>query len=186
VIILLIFVILFFYIILKSPESGGNKQTDINYIFKTYDLFYADQKNKKFSEDVIISKILISEKYNLRGKPDFIFKHKKKPNLLLPVELKSGSIKDAKEPHYGDMMQLVAYFLIIEDCFGVVPPEGMIAYKDRIFVIKNVPEIRKMLLDIIEDMEYMLETGEGDVKPSFVKCRYCMCRGTVCEFCKTS
>ena len=38
--------------------------------------------------------------------------------MLMPVEIKSGSIKSEPLPHMGDLMQLAAYFVILEEEYG--------------------------------------------------------------------
>jgi CRISPR-associated exonuclease Cas4 len=99
------------------------------------------------------------------------------------VELKSGSISDDEiMPHQGDLIQLAAYFLIIEDVYGIRPKEGRLVYKNKMFIIKNTKKIRRLVEDTIDEMRQMLETGQAECEPSFVKCRYCLCRGTVCEY----
>jgi len=125
------------------------------------------------------SKLLHSEKYNLRGKPDFIFKSIV-TGRLVPIELKSG--KAAEMPRHGDIMQLAAYFLIIEDTMERRPKKGYLRYKDAMFKIKNTARLRKAVTTIMNEMRQMLVTGEGAANPSFVNCRYCAANGTVCEF----
>ena len=124
-------------------------------------------------------KMLRCEKHNLRGKPDYIFR-----NIItgrfVPMELKSGQVDDA--PHHGDLMQLAAYFLIIEDAMGVAPKKGYLRYKNAMFKVKNTVRLRKALLNVVADMRKMLVTGEGQANPSFVNCRYCVAKDTVCEF----
>ena len=124
-------------------------------------------------------KLLRSEKHNLRGKPDFIFKNML-TGRLVPMELKSGEIADT--PRHGDIMQLAAYFLIIEEAMGVRPKKGYLRYKNAMFKIKNTARLRRALLAVVADMRQMLATGEGQANPSFAHCRYCAANGTVCEF----
>ena len=69
-------------------------------------LIYTDQKVKRKKEDVIYSKILYCEEYELKGKPDFIFKNIF-TGMLIPVELKSGSIGNEPYPRKGDLMQQI-------------------------------------------------------------------------------
>lgn len=144
-----------------------------------YKTIYSDTKDK-FSGKDVKSNILDSEKYGLRGKPDYIFKSKFSKSLI-PIELKSGSVKDEKRPYQGDLMQLVAYFLIIEDVYGIRPRQGRIIYKDAMFIVKNSYSLKRELLSTVASMRKMLVTGEGEARPSFIKCRYCICNGTVCE-----
>ncbi len=130
------------------------------------------------------NKLLISEKYDLQGKPDYIFQ-----TLLggayIPVELKSTKLKDNQHhPNEGDLMQLAAYFLIIEDVYGKRPKQGRLIYKNRMFIIKNTKSIRNQVNKYLKEMRQMIKTGKGAALPSFPKCRSCVCRGTVCEWCE--
>lgn len=124
-------------------------------------------------------KILTSHYHNLRGRPDVIFSRFLTGGLL-PMEIKSGEAKDM--PYYGDVMQLVAYFVIIEEVFGRKPRKGFLRYCNAMFVIKNSKKRRKELLQTVQDMRRMLETSQGTAAPSFVRCRHCVARDTVCEF----
>ncbi len=156
--------------IIKKPE---------HFNIPKYNVFYQDSSSE--DEDVITSKMLYSEKYNLKGKPDYILKHKSAEKYI-PIELKSGKIKDALEPHEGDFLQLITYFIIIEEEFGYRPKYGKIMYSDYMFIIKNKAKYRKKLLRVIKEMRYMLKTGKAKgVVPTFSKCRYCICNNTVCE-----
>jgi len=124
--------------------------------------------------------LLYYERHNLRGKPDYVYRNifTRRP---VPMELKSRELKE-DAPQYSDLMQLVAYFLITEDAMGLRPRVGYLRYKNAMFKIKNTLRLRKELLGIIADMRQMLETGEGQANPSFVNCRYCVAKETVCEF----
>ena len=100
------FVLLFFlwlreqcWILRKRKKRQG---------FLGYKLIYADQKGNKKEKD--FGKLLYSKKYDIQGKPDYIFQ-KRLGNAIIPVEIKSGSIKDDNFPHPGDRMQLATYFL---------------------------------------------------------------------------
>lgn len=148
-----------------------------------YALVYADQKQgKKHEED--FGKLLYSAKYELQGKPDYVFQS---PILkkIVPVELKSGSIGEEELPHHGDLLQLGAYFLILEDVYGQKPPFGRIVYQDYMFEIKNTAKVRNEVLSTMKEMRDMLQYGVGKAKPSFATCRPCVCNGTVCQFSET-
>ena len=171
-VVIVIFVIVLF-VIKKKPEIiKTSPELDI----PGYELIYTDQKGD-FGSDVAVSKILFSPKYNLRGKPDFIFAKK---NNFIPVEVKSGSGKNLEAPRRGDLMQLGAYFLLIEDIYGFAPVEGRILYKDALFIINNGRELKKEVLNVIEQMKNIGDRPP-DVYGSFAKCRNCVCRGTVCD-----
>lgn len=121
--------------------------------------------------------LLKSEKHDLRGKPDLVFQSRF-TGRPTPMELKSGEVE--KGPHYGDVMQLVAYFVIVEEAMGKRPKRGFLRYKNAMFVVKNSGRRRRELFGILADMRKMLETGEGSANPSFVRCRHCLARDTVC------
>ncbi len=143
-----------------------------------YKIIYTDQKIGR-ENNVVKSRLLKSEKFGLQGKPDFIYK-----NIfgkIIPVELKSGKIKDGNLPHIGDMMQLATYFIIIEEVYGKKPRFGNLIYKDYMFKIKNTKGIRKEVIKTVDRMNDMLNSGKGEASCEFVKCRYCLCKG-VCEF----
>ncbi|WP_306530808.1 hypothetical protein, partial [Anaerotignum lactatifermentans] len=74
----------------RRPHLQKQPRKDI---MPGFTLIYADQKQSgKKSEG--FGKLLYSAKYNLQGKPDYIFK-KRLGSAIVPVELKSGAIKDA-------------------------------------------------------------------------------------------
>lgn len=152
-----------------------------------YHLFYTDNSLDRINKNVIYNKLLISEKYNLQGKPDFIFTNLTKSKYI-PVELKSGTIGESSFPKDGDLLQLAAYFLIIEDLYSYRPRTGRLVYKDCMFIVKNTRKIRKSVINTMNTMEKMLETnqlqGNTFEKASFNHCRHCICRGTVCKYCK--
>lgn len=135
-------------------------------------MIYCDEKGVK---------LLVAPESNLKGKPDFIFKTWFLGRYI-PFEIKSAVIKD-EEPHYGDLMQLVAYFLIIEEVYGKRPPYGKLVYANKTFKVRNTRALRQELNDIVFEMRKLLE-GEScpQAEPSFVKCRNCICKYTVCEW----
>jgi CRISPR-associated exonuclease Cas4 len=167
-----------FFLVSRKPEIKVKRPK--HGVFGAY-IIYTDQKEKYKDHDIEYGKILHSEKYKLQGKPDYIFQ-KKLSRDLIPVELKSGTINENDiKPHEGDMMQLAAYFLIIEDVYNKKPKEGRLIYSNYMFIIKNTWRLRRKTKQILAEMRDMLKTGEQNVNPSFIKCRYCICRETVCE-----
>ncbi len=175
-----IYLLAIFIVLLLLARSFSNDivKRKESFNIPNYKIFYQDSSSD--DKSVIESKLLFSEKYNLKGKPDYILKHKNLDKYI-PIELKSGKIKDAIEPHEGDFLQLITYFIIIEEEFGYRPKYGKIMYSDYMFIIKNKSKYRKKLLKVIKDMRNMLRTGKASCQPSFNKCRYCICNNTVCE-----
>ncbi|MBO8434065.1 MAG: CRISPR-associated protein Cas4 [Tyzzerella sp.] len=166
-----------------SLKTATIKKKKSSLIMAGYKLIYTDQKTDFKEKNVEYGKILHSEKYDIQGKPDYIFK-KVVSNDIVPFELKSGSIGDKDYPHKGDLLQLASYFIIIEDVYGVRPKFGKLVYKDYMFIVKNTKSIRKEVLKTVDSMRSMMKNGKGSANPSFANCRYCVCRGTVCEYCK--
>lgn len=174
--------LLILLLLVKNAKPNIQKLTARDDV-RGYSLIYADQKKgKRHEED--FGKLLYSAKYELQGKPDYVFQNPITKKIV-PVELKSGVIDEADLPHHGDLLQLGAYFLILEDVYGQKPPFGRIVYQDYMFEIKNTAKIRNEVLGTMKEMRDMLQYGVGKAKPSFATCRPCVCNGTVCEFSET-
>ena len=180
--ILIIVCLLLFLLLVKNAKPKIQKLTARDDV-RGYSLIYADQKQgKKHEED--FGKLLYSAKYELQGKPDYIFQNPITKKIV-PVELKSGEIDEEELPHHGDLLQLGAYFLILEDVYGHKPPFGRIVYQDYMFEVKNTEKIRNEVLSTMKEMREMLQYGVGKAKPDFAHCRPCVCNGTVCQFSET-
>ena len=148
---------------------------------KGYKVIYSDQKQVELiGEGVEYGKVLRNEELDISGKPDYIFQHKNGEMLI--AELKSGDISKKDEPYFGDLMQLAAYFAIAEEHYGERPTYGFIVYNDYMFRVANTRKLRRTLKGVLKDMRDMLKDGEAHPASSFVKCRNCMCNGTVCEY----
>ncbi len=148
-----------------------------------YRIVYTDQKESRKKDDIVYSTLLYSLKYDIQGKPDYIFQNNISRRLI-PVEIKSGSIGDNDSPHKGDLLQLAAYFLIIEEVYGRRPKAGRLMYRDYMFEVKNNRAIRREVKKTLSQMRRMLKSGRAAVNPSFALCRHCICNNTVCEFCE--
>ena len=157
------------------------KKTDYN--MKLCRMIYDDNSNGIKDDSVETGRLLYSEKLDIQGKPDFVFMHSITGHII-PVEIKSGSIKDEYRPHDGDLMQLACYFAIAEEEFGRKVKYGKIIYKDYMFKVKNTKHLRKKLVNTVKHMRGMLEGNAEKAYPDYLKCRHCVCAGTVCEFCK--
>lgn len=172
------FLVLLFFLKNRGPDI---QKTPFQERMVGYRLIYADQKDCVQTEGK--QKLLFSSKYNLQGKPDYIYQ-KRWGKGLLPLEEKSGKIGENEFPHPGDLMQLTAYFLLIEETYHSRPAKGYLRYRDGMFCVKNTAKRRREAIRTMEEMRKMLKTGKGEPNPSFVHCRYCLCNGTVCEFCE--
>ena len=143
-------------------------------------LIYSDERGRR-RRGVVYSKLLRAEASELTGKPDMIYR-KTIGRGLMPVELKSGRIKNADAPHEGDLLQLAAYFVIIEEAYGVRPRLGRLVYDDGAFRVRNTHALRVKLAETLARMRYMLAAGEDaeTANSDFATCRYCLCKQTVC------
>lgn len=171
--------LLIFVILLRCTRHPHLQKKRVRHTMFGYTLLYADQKRNGRKQENF-GKLLYSEKYDLRGKPDYIFR-RICSRRIVPVELKSGSIGSDLLPHYGDYLQLCAYFLLLEDVYGVRPKYGWLKYRDYMFFIRNTKKVRKEVLRTMQDMRDMLNHGAKSPKGNFVKCRHCICNGTVCH-----
>lgn len=174
-----LFLVILIFLVIRNFSKIELKKTKIKFNEKRYKIFYQDSKSS--DENIITNRLLVSKKYGLKGKPDFILRHNKK-DLYIPIELKSGNIKDEIEPHLGDFLQLITYFILIEDEFGKKPKYGKLIYNDYMFIVPNTNKYKKQLLMTLKDMRALLKTGQADnCSTSFIKCKNCLCNNTVCE-----
>ena len=144
----------------------------------TYKLIYTDENTIKKKKGVTYGAILKSEKYDITGKPDYIYK---KGKNYYPIELKSASLGKNKKPRKKDLMQLAVYFLIIEEVYGKTK-KGKIIYKDAMVIVKNNNGLKSQIKQTLKEMREMLHTGEQQANPSYINCKNCVCKNTVCEW----
>ena len=125
-------------------------------------------------------KLLVSEELDLQGKPDYIFETWFRRKYI-PFEIKSGRAKE-DEPHEGDLMQLLAYFLLIEEVYGKRPPYGKLVYNNKTFKVRNTLKHRMMVKNTLKEMRRLLN-GQGQTRETknYLKCKNCICQYTVCE-----
>jgi CRISPR-associated exonuclease Cas4 len=103
--------------------------------------------------------LLHSENLNICGKPDYLLKDRR--GNLIPVEVKSGYAPDGDRPYDSHLMQLAAYFLLVEDALDCIPPYGFIRYRDRTLQVDNNDELRERLFDVIDQMRALLMQGSA-------------------------
>lgn len=94
-------------------------------------------------------KPLISRKYGLVGKPDYVVVVRKgRRKLTIPVEVKSRKSPDA--PYDSHRLQLGTYCLLIEDLYKQRPPYGLLHYQDETLQIPYTNELRNGVLAAAE------------------------------------
>jgi CRISPR-associated exonuclease Cas4 len=113
---------------------------------------------------------LFSQEFALTGKPDYLVADGAD---IIPVEVKSG--RAPAQPYESHILQLAAYCLLVEECYGRQPPYGIVKYDDRTFEVDYTPELEEELLAILEDIE--ADLVEGDAPRSHEDVRRCQACG---------
>ncbi|MFW6048134.1 MAG: CRISPR-associated protein Cas4 [Candidatus Natronoplasma sp.] len=130
---------------------------------------YVDKLEKR-------SKLLKSEKYKLRGKPDLILE---KDGNLVPVEVKTGRVPEG--PFFSHVLQIAAYCLLVEEDMGEKPPYGLIRYGDTEFDIDYDEDLKELLLEKLKDMRLYIKNEDVHRNHNREgKCRNCS-RRDICE-----
>jgi CRISPR-associated exonuclease Cas4 len=113
---------------------------------------------------------LVSHELRLTGKPDYLIRTK---YGLVPVELKSRTCGDGG-PYAGEVAQVVAYCLLVEDVFGVPVPHGFLQFPDRKVQVRFTEKRREKLLSVLTEMRAL--DGAAEVARSHnsaARCRGC-------------
>jgi CRISPR-associated exonuclease Cas4 len=108
---------------------------------------YADASGQ--AQEPFISKRLL-----MAGKPDYLMKDRN--GDLIPVEVKSSNAPRAGRPYESHLMQLAAYFLLLEDVLERPVPYGLIRYRNRTLRVANTDELRARLMDVIAQMRRLM------------------------------
>ena len=92
-------------------------------------------------------KVLLCHRLKISGKPDMILR---KGNLIIPMEYKSTR---AETPRTGHILQMAAYFAILEANFpGKMVNYGILEYSGNKFKIRNTEELRTKLITVLREM----------------------------------
>jgi CRISPR-associated exonuclease Cas4 len=103
-----------------------------------------------------VDRPLFSRAFQLTGKPDYLVTNGAD---VIPVEVKSG--RAPAQPYESHILQLAAYCLLVEECYGRQPPHGIVKYGDRTFEVDYTPELEEELLETLEDMRADLVAGNA-------------------------
>ncbi len=113
--------------------------------------------------------MLISEKYHLRGRPDYILEI---DGENIPVEVKTGRVP--KGPFFSHILQIVAYCLLLEEMHGTAPPHGIVKYSGTEFEIEYDESLKDLLIGKLKDMREIMKTEEVHRNHKREgKCRHC-------------
>jgi len=96
----------------------------------------------------------ISKRLLMAGKPDYLMKDRN--GDLIPVEVKSSNAPRAGRPYESHLMQLAAYFLLLEDVLQRPVPYGLIRYRNRTLRVANTDELRARLMEVIAQMRRLM------------------------------
>jgi CRISPR-associated exonuclease Cas4 len=129
-------------------------------------VFYTDTETWRANNDVLHAADL-----RLVGKPDYLVEAD--DGAIIPVEVKSS--RAPARPHEGQVLQLAAYCLLVEENFGVRPPYGILQYRDQAFAIDYTDELEADLLDLLDEMR--AARAEDDPDPDHDDPRRCAACG---------
>lgn len=135
-------------------------------------VFYSDTETWRANNDVLHAAHL-----RLVGKPDYLVQQA--DGVIIPVEVKSA--RAPRRPHEGQVLQLAAYCLLVEENYGVRPPYGILQYRDQAFAIDYSDDLEADLLALLGEMRAARD--EDDPEPDHDDPRRCAACGlrTVCE-----
>jgi CRISPR-associated exonuclease Cas4 len=123
--------------------------------------------------------LFVSKTHGLAGRPDYILKT---GGAMVPVERKSRNVS-AAGPHEGELLQLAAYCLLVEERFGKPVVHGCLQYLNRSVEIPFDAPLRSKLLATLRAMrqaEAARDVARSHNSPS--RCRGCGFR----QVCKQS
>lgn len=128
------------------------------------DIIYKD------TDRIDIHEPLVSDTHELIGKPDYIVRT---TDGLVPVEVKSRTCGE-RGPYEGEVAQLVAYCLLVEDVMGEPVPKGLLQYADREVPVPFTETRRAKLIALLEEMQSL--DGSADIPRSHEhagRCKSC-------------
>lgn len=111
---------------------------------------------------------LSSPRLRLRGRPDVLEVYR--DNTIRVIEYKSRQA--GLRPAEGDVMQLVAYMVLIEEGGGRVRP-GILRYSNRDFTVELTDELRLRLNATVEEIRAARAGVVGEARPTPNKCAEC-------------
>jgi CRISPR-associated exonuclease Cas4 len=131
---------------------------------------------------------LIARRIPLLGKPDYVVLGR--DSRRLPVEIKSARAprpeRGARAPRHEDVLQVVAYLIILDDLYTPAPAFGLLRYADATFEVPYTPRLRNEVLGIVARMQALdvAATQSRDRPPrgtpTHEKCHACAFRA-ICD-----
>jgi CRISPR-associated exonuclease Cas4 len=112
---------------------------------------------------------LFSTRHRITGKPDYVVEDR---GSVVPVEIKPG--REASQPYPGDVLQLAAYCLLVEEEYGRRPLYGLLKYRQTVWRIDYTRELRQQLLSKVAQLRSDL--GARELPPNHhdpQRCLHC-------------
>lgn len=111
---------------------------------------------------------LFSKELNLVGKPDYIVK---RGGAYIPVEIKTTK---TDKPFKNHILQLAAYWFLLEKEYKREVPYGIIDYKGQQYVIPFNEDLKNELEKMIKEMRNGLRNNKVQRNHNFIKrCSFC-------------
>ncbi|MEZ4862098.1 MAG: CRISPR-associated protein Cas4 [Caldilineaceae bacterium] len=120
-----------------------------------------------------VSDPLISRRYGLVGKPDYLVEVRTKGRTMqIPVEVKSG--KRPAAPREGHILQLGAYCLLVEEQYGITPAYGLLHYADATLQIDFTASLRRQVIEVADAIRRHQQTHDvARTHQDPLRCRNC-------------
>jgi CRISPR-associated exonuclease Cas4 len=99
-----------------------------------------------YSDDDTTADGLVSDAHRLVGKPDYILQH---DGELIPVERKSRKLSTAGA-YEGEILQLAAYCLLVEEHYGRPVLTGRLLYQNRSVDVPFDSDLRAKLHNALQ------------------------------------
>ncbi len=132
---------------LKASELAKGLRIKHSLVNKGIDYVDDQQRN---------TKLFSSNKYNLRGRPDYIVTQGEN---RIPVEVKTG--RTPKGPLFSHIVQLGAYCLLLEETYGRPPPFGILRYETIEHEIEYGADLKNLVTMKLSEMQKIMKTGEA-------------------------
>jgi CRISPR-associated exonuclease Cas4 len=123
-----------------------------------------------YSDGGVEDEVLVSHRHGLTGKPDYI---RMDGEELIPVERKSRSAS-AAGAYEGEILQLAAYCLLVEERFGKPVRRGQLLFENRSLEVPFDDQLRARLLNAVAELksaEGMADVARSHGSPA--RCRGC-------------
>jgi CRISPR-associated exonuclease Cas4 len=115
-------------------------------------------------------KAFFSGSLGLTGKPDYLVEER---GTLVPVEVKPN--RDPEQPYEGDLLQLGAYCMLLEEDRGRAPPHGYLCYRNRSFRLAYSAGVKRQVHEQLQVMRCAMSSD--DVAPNHRNARRCIACG---------